>query len=41
MFGGPALQVLIAIVIFAFDTGSSWAVKDWKDGAEIACLEAP
>jgi hypothetical protein len=40
MFAGTALQVLIAIVIFVVGAGSGWAVKDWKDGAEIARLES-
>jgi|ThiBiot_500_plan_2_1041550.scaffolds.fasta_scaffold119353_1 hypothetical protein len=40
MFAGAALQVLIAIVIFVVGAGSGWAVKDWKDGAEISRLES-
>jgi len=40
MFAGTALQVLIAVVIFVVGAGSGWAVKDWKDGAEIARLES-
>lgn len=40
MFASTALQVLIAIAIFAAGAGSGWTVKDWKDGAEIARLES-
>ena len=40
MLAGTAFQVLIEIVIFAVGAGSGWAVKDWKDGAQIALIES-
>jgi hypothetical protein len=40
MFAGAALQAVIAAIIFAAGVGTGWAVKDWKDGAEIARLES-
>jgi hypothetical protein len=40
MFAGAALQAVIAAIIFVVGAGSGWAVKDWKDGAEIARLES-
>jgi hypothetical protein len=40
MFAGAALQAVIAAIIFAVGAGSGWAVKDWKDGAQIAHLES-
>jgi len=38
MFAGAVLQAVIAAIIFVVGAGSGWAVKDWKDGAEIARL---
>ncbi|OJY09224.1 MAG: hypothetical protein BGO99_03285 [Nitrosospira sp. 56-18] len=40
MFAGAVLQAVIAAIIFVVGAGSGWAVKDWKDGAEIARLES-
>lgn len=40
MFAGAAIQALIAAIIFFVGAGGGWAVKDWKDGAEIARLES-
>jgi len=40
MFAGAVLQAVIAAIIFVVGAGSGWAVKDWKDGAEIAGLES-
>jgi hypothetical protein len=40
MFAGAAIQALIAAIIFFVGAGAGWAVKDWKDGAQIARLES-
>lgn len=40
MFAGAALQAVIAAIIFAVGAGSGWAVKSWKDGAQIALVNS-
>lgn len=40
MLGSLALQVIVAIVIFAAGSGTGWAVNQWRNGAKIAQLES-
>lgn len=40
MFASPALYAIIAAVLLSIGAVGGWAIKSWKDGAEVAHIES-